>query len=157
MLFLFAKLDIIKWRHKLKGTVQDANVFLKTVFADCYYKKKSPHANLEKLLLRLWSTVSVYPAIILQNLSNPWNTHFNSYLYHRKYLGTVRKPVISLLFSDSSAVHTLPSINAELHLPHDHQPIFQKEHKYQTGSSIEVQATLDAFSMVITNSFLYGL
>lgn len=53
MIFLFAKLDIIKGMHKLKGTVQDANVFLKTVFADCYYKKKTHNANLEKPWLRL--------------------------------------------------------------------------------------------------------
>lgn len=45
MLFLFARLDIIKWMHKLKGTVQDVSIFLKTAFADCYYKKKSPNAN----------------------------------------------------------------------------------------------------------------
>lgn len=71
MIFLSAKLDIIKGMHKLKGTVQNADVFLKTVFADYYYKKKSHNADLEKPLLRLWSTVSVCPAIIFQNLSNP--------------------------------------------------------------------------------------
>lgn len=71
MIFLFVKLDIIKGMHKLKGTVQDANVFLKTVFADFYYKKKSRNANWEEQLLRLQSTVSVYPATIFQNLSSP--------------------------------------------------------------------------------------
>lgn len=73
------------------------------------------------------------------------------------------EPLESLSFlscssQDSSAAHTLPSINAALHLPHGHQPIPQKEHKYQTGSPVQAQATLlNAFSMVINNIFLYGL
>lgn len=68
MILLFEKLDIIKGLHKFKGTVQDANIFLKTVFADCYFKKKSRIGNLEacwgyglqSVSVQL-STSSIYP------------------------------------------------------------------------------------------------
>lgn len=91
MIFLSAKLDIIKGMHKLKGTVQDANIFLKTLFADCYYKKKSLNTNLEKPPLRLQSTVSVYPSYHLPEFIQPIKHTLQSLAVPQKVLGSCWK------------------------------------------------------------------